>query len=82
MSNKDKLLEEYEDEEFLLADGFDESIVGVDVREMRVIYDVDSMIQTLVDRDGIDYEEALEFLEYNTFFAYVGEKTPIFLKKL
>ena len=29
--------------------------------------------------DGMDEEDALEFLEYNTFNTYFGEKTPIWV---
>ena len=28
----------YEDEEFLLADGFDDAVIGVDESTMRIIY--------------------------------------------
>jgi hypothetical protein len=32
--------------------------------------------------EGMDDEEAIEYLEYNTFSAYVGEKTPLFIDVL
>jgi len=28
----------------------------------------------------VDYDEAIEWLEYNTFGAYVGEHTPIYVE--
>ena len=31
---------------------------------------------------AVDYDEALEWLEYNTFNAYVGELTPIYLDEM
>ena len=39
------------------------------------------MAQTLVD-DGCTYEEAWEYLEFNTFGAYVGEGTPIYMNRI
>jgi hypothetical protein len=30
-------------------------------------------------RDGMDYDEAYEFFEFNTLGAYVGEQTPVFV---
>jgi hypothetical protein len=33
-------------------------------------------------QDNIPYEEAAEFIDYNTIGAYFGEKTPIIIRKL
>lgn len=71
-----EILDLYEDEEFLTADGFDSAIIGVDEHSMRLIYSVSKCIDILVT-DGMDYEDAIEYLNFNTFNAYVGEKTPI-----
>lgn len=30
-------------------------------------------------RDGMSYEEAIEYFDYNVSGAYVGEKTPIWV---
>jgi len=30
-------------------------------------------------QDGMDRIDAIEYLEFNTFGAYVGEKTPIYM---
>ena len=46
MQKKQYILEKWEDDEILFADGLD---------------------------------DAIEYLEYNTFNAYVGEKTPIWV---
>jgi hypothetical protein len=38
------------------------------------------MVRLLMEmEDGMEEEEAWEFLEFNTFCAYVGEQTPIFV---
>lgn len=61
-----------------LADGFDDSILGYDTKG-RVIYSVSSIIDTLVNRDGMDYDEAQEYFGFNIECAYVGEYTPIYM---
>jgi hypothetical protein len=36
----DRIIEQFEDESFLKADGFDDAIIGVDESSMRLIYSV------------------------------------------
>lgn len=64
------------DETILIADGFNEAVLGIDLTTSRVIYSVSKCIEVLM-RDGIDYEEALEYFDYNVRGAYVGGQTPI-----
>ncbi len=67
-------------EDALMADGFDEAIIGVASRinlGPLVCYDRHKCIQILMDREDWDYDEAEEFFEYN--IAGVGEGTPLFL---
>ena len=47
--------------------------------EMVVVYSIEKCIDSLVKDDGMDYEEAREFLNYNTIGSYIGSKTPIFI---
>ena len=67
----------------LLADGFDDAIIGITTDRIngieRVVYDAWKMIEVLVGRDNMRPTEALEYLEFNTFTAYVGEGTPIYV---
>ena len=70
------------DEELLKADGFDEAIIGVGRKkgsEDSLVYNYDKCVEILIERDGMDYEEAVEFMEYNVVDAYVGPRTPIFV---
>jgi hypothetical protein len=58
-------VEEIEDinPEALLCDGFDEAIIGMAERINLgpvVAYDVDKMLNIMVERDGMTYEEAME----------------------
>jgi hypothetical protein len=71
----DSIIERYPDESFLKADGFDEALIGVDNKSMRLVYSVSKCIEILC-RD-MNEEDAIEYFEYNVSGAYMGEKTPI-----
>jgi len=68
--------------ETLVADGFDEAIIGIgrQFNKNLVIYDEDKCIKILMERDGMTDEEAIEFFEFNVVGAYVGEYTPIYVR--
>ncbi len=66
-------------DEIMQADGFEEALIGTDWRTGRMIYSAKKCVKILMKRDRMEFDEALEFLEFNTFCAYVGEGTPIFL---
>jgi hypothetical protein len=76
----ESILEQYEDEQFLKADGFDDAIIGVDEPTMRLIYSVSKCIQILC-RD-MDEEDAMEHFDFNVRGSYVGEKTPIWCQDI
>jgi hypothetical protein len=78
--------------EALLADGFEEAIIGICERfgvVPVVAYDRDKCIEIIIERsavgdtDGLTddeaYEEAIEYFEFNVAGAYVGDGTPVFL---
>lgn len=67
-----EILEQYPDEQFLKADGFDEAIIGVDTTTMKLIYSVTKCINILMK--DMSYDEALEYFEFNVSGAYMGEK--------
>jgi hypothetical protein len=63
---------------------FDAAIIGVTERfgqEVTVCYDLEKVLKVLMD-DGMSYEEAVEYYEYNIVGAYLGEKTPTFLNPM
>lgn len=81
--NKLEWIERF-NEEALTADGFDDAIIGIGERcgqPSLVAYDRDKCIQVLMDRDGMDYEGAVEFFDFNVGGAWVGENTPIFITR-
>ena len=65
----------------LMADGFEEALIGFGTRfnSPVTIYDFNKCIGVLVERDGMSEEDAQEYMEFNVLGAYVGEETPIFL---
>jgi hypothetical protein len=68
--------------EALMADGYEDAILGVAERcgqPALVVYDADKCVQILIDRDGMDYEEAYEFFQFNTLGCWAGEMTPLYL---
>jgi hypothetical protein len=71
--------EDLDYEGLLFADGFDKAIIGVEERAGVVAYDIDKIIEIL-SRDMTE-DEAVEYFEFNILGAYVGEKTPIYIKK-
>lgn len=83
----DELFERYCDEEFIRLEPkekFDKYILGV-IEGMNVelvlVYDKNGIITELIS-DGMSYDEALEYYEYNILGAYWGDKTPLYLDKI
>jgi hypothetical protein len=76
-------------EEALLADGFEDAVVGICERFGAVpvvAYDRDKCIEIIIassDKNGLTdeeaYAEAEEYFEFNVAGAYVGEGTPSYL---
>jgi hypothetical protein len=77
MTLLEKILDEYPEEGFLKADGLDDAIIGI-WSEGRLVYSVDKVIEILMK--DMTEQEAIEFYEFNIECAYVGERTPIFIK--
>jgi hypothetical protein len=66
----------------LLCDGFDDAIIGMAERINLgpvVAYSVSKILNIMIERDGMTYEEALEYYEYNIVGSWMGENTPIFI---
>jgi len=76
-----EIKEVLEENDCVIADGFNDAIIGTCYRdgEVIVVYDINKCIDSLVKDDGMDYQEAEEFLYFNTINCYVGERTPIFI---
>lgn len=63
---------------------YDKAIIGYDDIEHRVIYDYELMAECLMKQDGMSYEEAIEFIDYNTCRAipYAGSNAPIVMHRI
>jgi hypothetical protein len=67
--------------EALFADGYEDALIGYVDRACQstvALYDYEKCIGVLMTRDGMTRDEAVEFYEFNTACAYVGEHTPAF----
>lgn len=74
-------LAEYEFGELLKMDGYDDCAIGLAYRfghQEVIAYDLNKVLHKL-QADGMTYDEAMEFYEYNMIGAYVGDATPIFV---
>jgi len=68
----------------LLANGLEGAFVGCAIihnRPVLAVYDIDKVIDILMQENGLSREEAVEYFEYNIQGAWVGEGTPIFAYK-
>jgi hypothetical protein len=74
-------IEEQGMEGVLLADGLEDAFIGVSCGfgPNKAIYDWDKCVDIFMTRDGMTYEEAVEWIDYNVTGAYVGEQTPEFI---
>ena len=71
------------DHEIMLADGFDEALVGVGWsfdKSPSAVYDREKCIKIIMKDNKCNRDEAEDYFCYNVEGAYVGERTPIFLK--
>jgi hypothetical protein len=61
-------------------EGFDDAIIGICPNSLRIVYSRSKVIEIL--SEDMSTEDAVDYAEYNTFNAYVGEKTPIWVEDL
>ena len=81
MKNKDILMDQGF-ENFLIFENpdYDSAIIGI-TENNQVVYDYEKMIEHLMQEDDTDYEEAVDFISYNTIrsLPYAGEGAPIIM---
>lgn len=78
---REEFQEQAEELKLLTADGFEDAVIGLVERfgmEAIVLYDRDKCIQILLDRDGMTYDGATEFFDFNVIGAWMGDATPAF----
>lgn len=70
--------------EALTADGFEDAYIGICTRFGQAplaAYDYGKCIGVLMKRDGMSFEEACEFFDFNVIGAWAGEGTPVFIDR-
>ena len=78
MFSKEETWQLLEDEECLVADGFDDAVIGILYGiEPKAVYSVRKIVDILME--DMSYEDAVEHFEYNIAGSYVGEKTPLYV---
>ena len=73
----------FDDEpEIMFADGYDKAIAGVtwDGERTRVVYETEKILKILMDRDGMTYDEASEYFDFNVAGSHMGVYTPLYLE--
>jgi|3_EtaG_2_1085321.scaffolds.fasta_scaffold64706_3 hypothetical protein len=76
-----KLISEFYPD-LLVADGFDEAIIGVarTFNNLSVAYDTKKCLEILMTRDKMTRDDAQEYFDFNIVRSYVGENTPTFIE--
>lgn len=64
----------------LLADGFEDALVGVAIQfdSFQALYDKRLCLKILMERDGMTESEAEKFFVFSVIGAWMGPHTPIF----
>ena len=67
------------DVELLFCDGHDNEILGLGRKfnSFSIIYSTKKVIENLMS--DMDYDDAIEYFEFNIAGAYVGDATPTFV---
>jgi len=66
----------------LEADGLKKAFLGIGRRCGQpdiAVYSIPKVLEVLQE-DGMTYEEAVEYFEFNTLGAWVGEETPMWMQ--
>lgn len=70
-------------EDAIRLTGLDDAIVGiahVPCNSHIFVYDKEKCIEVTMRDQKWDRDEAIEWLEFNTFCAHLGEHNPVFLE--
>jgi len=71
------------DEGCIILDGCDNAIVGIAERNglsPTLVYDYDKLVNVFIDQ-GMDYDEAIDWIETNVLNIVAGDTTPIILTR-
>jgi hypothetical protein len=74
-----KIIDSYPEHKILKANGFDDAVIGIESSSGRLVYSVPAVIDILMEKHSMEYEDAIEFFSYNIEGSFVGDKTPIWV---
>jgi hypothetical protein len=60
-----QILDNFPDEQFVILDGLDNAVIGVDQNAERLVYSINNIVDCFVEQ-GMEPDEAIEYYEYNT----------------
>jgi len=72
-----------ENPEALFADGLDDALIGMARRcgqPTLAVYDYEKAVGIFMARDGMTYEDAVEWMEFNVVGAWMGPHTPLWFR--
>lgn len=77
----DRLLGEANSKAIVFPD-LQDALIGIVQQQYRslALYDYDKIVDIFM-KDGMTYEEAVEFCEFNTVGTFAGEYTPIIVHR-
>ena len=60
-----QILDNFPDEQFVILDGLDNAVIGVDQNAEKLVYSINDIVDCFVEQ-GMEPDEAIEYYEYNT----------------
>lgn len=81
MTAKEKLENDGWEDVIIFSDfSYDDALIGVSI-DNRAVYDFDKMVEWLMTKQDFSYDDAVEWIEYNTIRAlpYMGSAAPIII---
>lgn len=79
MNAKERILNAGYEDVIVFSDyGYGDALIGIS-DDNRAIYDYNKMVEWLVQNEGFEPSEAMEWIDYNTLRAlpYIGSDAPI-----
>ena len=82
MTNREKVAAAgYEDAVVFESPDYDDAIIGV-TYDGCVVYDYDLMVKHLVEKQGMDWDEAVDFIGYNSSYMCGVDQYPVIMYRL
>lgn len=84
MNAEERLMDAgYDDVTYLVNYSYDDALIGV-TEDGRAVYDYDKMITWLMEEENWSYEDASDWVNYNTLrsLPYMGDRAPIVMYPL